>query len=249
MGWSEGGPIAIAYAAAHPERVSHLVLYGTYARLLQAPGYSLGRDPARAAAILALVEADWGTGSRLLASGFIPEFDSARVPWYTAYTRAACSPRAAAQSLASVYEELDVREFLPSIRQPALVLHRRDDFLTPFPLGRYLAEHLPNATFLELKGEHHLPYFGDAQAITDAIDSFLGPQNQQPSETFALDALSPREREVLRLVAEGLPNRDIAARLGVSPTTVARHLANIYAKLGVNTRSAAAAYAFKSGLV
>jgi DNA-binding NarL/FixJ family response regulator len=135
---------------------------------------------------------------------------------------------------------------LPTVQAPALVLHRRDDVLVSFVLGVYLAERLPRATFRELRGEHHVPYFGDTDSVVQTIDTFL-----RSSHTAAglMRPLSARELEVLRLLAEGSHDGEIASQLSISPATVGRHLANIYAKLGVSTRAAAAALAVRRHLV
>lgn len=251
LGWSEGGPLAMAFAAAHPERVEQLVLYGTYAKRYAAPGYPVGGDRSRGEAVLQLVRGEWGLGSRVLADVFVPEADPQRAAWFTAYQREATSPQGAVELLRAAYRA-DVRALLPRISTPALVLHRRHDRAVPFDLGVYLAQHLPHATLRALEGEHHLPYFGDVTAVTDAVEAFLCPPAS--SRTPGYGALPPlglsrREVEVLRLLVEGYPNRSIAEALTVSPATVARHLANIYNKLGVSSRAAATAWALRSGVV
>jgi DNA-binding NarL/FixJ family response regulator len=141
---------------------------------------------------------------------------------------------------------MDVRDVLPTIRTPALVLHRREDVLVSFALGVYLAERLRRATFRELRGEHHVPYFGDTRAVVEAIDTFLRTEGD---EAGVHRPLSARELEVLRLLADGQQDREIGERLGISAATVGRHLANIYTKLGVSTRAAAAARAVRQRLV
>ena len=244
LGWSDGGLMALAFAAAHPERVSQLVLYGAYARLGRAPDYPAGLDPAQRDAIVALVRSEWGLGSRLLADMVIPEADSERIARFTHYQRISTSPQAAVDILLANWQA-DLRDLVPAIRTPALVLHRRGDLHIPFALSAYLAERLPRARLQALDGEHHVPFFGDSDAVIAAIDAFLRVEMPQP----VAQALTPREVEVLRLLAEGLPNRDIAARLVVSEKTVGSHLASIFTKLGVSTRGAAAAYAFRHGYV
>lgn len=245
LGWSQGGPIAIAFAARYPRRVSHLVLYGTYARLAVDDDYPIGRDPRVVSGLVDLIRAQWGLGSRAFATMILPEADAQRVAWFTGYQRIATSPQIAADLLTANYA-MDVRSELPKIQAPALVLHRRDDVLVDFGLGVYLAERLPRATFRELKGDHHVPFFGDTRAVVEAIDSFL--RTPLP-DSVVQRPLSSRELEVLRLLADGSQDRDIAEQLGISSATVGRHLANIYAKLGVSTRAAAAALAVRQRLV
>lgn len=243
FGWSDGGLMAIAFAARYPERVSHLILYGAYARLARASDYPHGLDDRQRAAIVAIVGAEWGLGSRLLADLVIPEADALMVARFAAYQRVATSPQAAVDILLANWQA-EVRPLLPHITVPTLVLHRRHDPHIPFPLGCYLAEHLPNARFVALEGEYHVPFLGDAEAVVTAVNGFLATA-PRPS----VSDLTPREREVLRLLAEGLSNRAIAARLVVSEKTVGTHLAHIYAKLGVTTRAAAVAFAYRHGLV
>jgi pimeloyl-ACP methyl ester carboxylesterase len=84
VGWSQGGPIAIAFAARYPKRVSHLVLFGTYARLSVADDYPLGRDPRLVSGMLDLIRAQWGLGSRTFAAMFLPEVDAERLAWFAA---------------------------------------------------------------------------------------------------------------------------------------------------------------------
>lgn len=253
LGWSEGGPIALQLGAEHRERVARLILYGTYAKIHRAPDYPYGADPHRARAMIDLVLAEWGLGSRAFADLFIPEADPERLAWFTAYQRAATSPQAAADFLRATYR-IDVRKLLPDLQVPTLVLHRREDRVIPFALGAYLATALPMARLLPLHGEHHLPYFGDAQAVTDAIGDFLDAPNPSYASTAgtgmaAAVRLTPRELEILRLVAQGLHNREIAAKIAVSPATVGRHVHHILGKLQVGTRAAATAYAYRHGLV
>jgi len=199
-------------------------------------------------ALIDLSRAQWGVGSRAFASVFLPEADSSRLAWFTGYQRIATSPQAAVDFLVA-NSRMDVRPLLASVRAPALVLHRREDCLIPFELGAHLADHLPRATLRELSGKHHVPYFGDSLAITNAIDAFLAAEPEADAPAGASPSLSVRERDVLRLIARGCRNREIAERLRISPSTVGRHLANIYAKLNVSTRTAAAAHAIRERLV
>ncbi|SRR5579875_2669 len=239
---SGGGAAAITLTVARPERVAKLVLYGCYARLLAAPDYPIGRSDERPKALTSLVRSEWGLGSRVLADVFIPEADPARVAWFTTYQRIAATAEVAVTYLEADYA-IDVRPLLGQVACPVLVLHRRQEHMIPFPQGEYLAAHMSGARFQPLEGEHHIPYLGDSRALVDAVERFLAPPGA-PAR-----ALSPREIEVLKLVADGLANRDIAARLGVGEATVARHLANIFAKTATTGRAGAVAFGLRQQLI
>ena len=134
-----------------------------------------------------------------------------------------------------------------------MVIHRRDDRAMPFAQGREVASLLPDAQFVAAEGDAHPPWLGDSRAIVAAVQRFLAAPDPVTGEAVAPtdpdSPLSVREAEVLRLVAEGLSDADIAARLIVSPHTVHRHVANIRTKLGQPSRAAAAAYAARRGLI
>ncbi|MEV4313218.1 alpha/beta fold hydrolase [Actinocrispum sp. NPDC049592] len=238
FGGSSGGCIAMAYAAAHTDTVERLALYGSYAN-----GADIASPEARDA-IVAITLNHWGAGSRLLADVFMPSGTPADREAYVRFQRAAATPQDAARSLAAVYD-YDVREHLPHITMPTLVVHRRDDRAIPFALGRDLARTIPDTQFVALDGADHLPWHGDTTSITHAVTTFLGAPTPPPS----VKDLSPREIEILRLVAQGLSDHEIAAHLVLSPHTVHRHVANIRTKLGLSSRSAAAAHAAKAGLI
>jgi pimeloyl-ACP methyl ester carboxylesterase len=237
FGGSSGGCIAAAYAAAHPEQVDRLVLYGSYAN-----GAEIADQEAREA-ILSIVAKHWGVGSRLLADMFVPNGTAEERGELVKFQKACATPDSAAASLRAVYE-YDVRDRLPTIKAPTLVVHRRDDRAIPFALGQDVASRIPGAAFVALDGTDHYPWRGDAESIAHAV---LG--RQVVRQVSAVANLSTREIEVLRLVAEGLGDHAIAERLVLSVHTVHRHVANIRTKLGLTSRSAAAAYAAKAGLI
>jgi pimeloyl-ACP methyl ester carboxylesterase/DNA-binding CsgD family transcriptional regulator len=246
MGISCGGCIAVSFAARRPERVDRLVLYGSYAQ-----GHALGPPEARAG-MIDLVRSHWGLGSRLLADVFGPNWSAGDRAAFTASQRAAAEAEVAADLLELIYET-DVRDQLPQVRAPALVVHREHDRAMRLRGAREVAALLPHADLVTLPGEAHLPWHGDGDAVLRAVAPFLGivgaPATASGANAEALGELSAREREVLGLIARGLSDAQIAERLVLSRHTVHRHVANILAKLRLPTRAAAAAAAARAGLL
>ena len=246
MGISAGSCIAARFAARRPERVDRLVLYGSYAQ-----GPALGPAKARAG-MIDLVRSHWGLGSRLLADVFGPSWSPQDRAAFTTYQRAVADAEVAAELLALIYQ-VDVRDELPRIRAPALVVHREHDRAMRLTDAREVAALLPHADLVTLPGDAHLPWHGDGDAVLRAVAPFLGiempPAPARQAGAGALDELSTREREVLGLVAQGLSDAQIAEQLVISPHTVHRHVANILAKLRLPTRAAAAAAAARGGLL
>jgi pimeloyl-ACP methyl ester carboxylesterase/DNA-binding CsgD family transcriptional regulator len=242
FGGSSGGCAAMAYAAAHPDRVERLVLYGSYAR-----GTEIATAEARDS-LLALVGRHWGVGSRILADLFLPTATPAERDEFVRFQRGSLTAEKAVRSLAAVYA-FDVRDRLATIEVPTLVLHRRDDRAIPFALGQDVATRIPGATFVPLDGTDHLPWRGDADSLTRAVREFLGAGRRARRAGSQRGELSDRELDVLRLVAQGLSDQEIAHRLGISAHTAHRHVSNIRGKLGVSSRAAAAAHAATAGLL
>jgi pimeloyl-ACP methyl ester carboxylesterase/DNA-binding CsgD family transcriptional regulator len=236
LGASSGAGVAASFAAAHPARVSHLVLYGAFAH---------GEDIAPASARQAMLEAvagHWGLGSRLLADVFVPGASSAERDQFAAFQRQSARREQAHDALAATYR-LDAREALSRIKAPTTVLHRRDDRAVPFALGVDVAKRVPHASFVALEGEDHFPWLGDASAVADATLRGLGHHVPTRPPAPGPQALTEREREILELVAAGLTDAQIGERLVLSQHTVHRHVANARVKLGVRSRAAAAAAA------
>jgi pimeloyl-ACP methyl ester carboxylesterase/DNA-binding CsgD family transcriptional regulator len=236
VGASSGAAAAAGLAARHPSRVGHLVLYGAFAR-----GEDIAPEPARTA-MLDTIAAHWGLGSRLLADVFVPGASNAEREAFAAFQRQSASREAARASLAVAYR-IDATEHLAALRVPTTVLHRRDDRAVPFPLGVDVARRIRHADFVALGGEDHFPWRGDAAAVADATLRGLGHHVAHRPTVPGPEALTEREREVLRLVSEGLTDAQIGERLVLSPHTVHRHVANARVKLGVRSRAAAAAAA------
>lgn len=172
FGISEGGPMAILFAASQPDRVSSLVLYGTYARILASPDYEFGFDSDDVDGVVQLLRDDWGgpVGVHLWAPSVAD--DESFCDWWARFLRSGTSPRGAIDLL-RLYEEIDVRHALPAIETPTLVLHKDRDFVVPHMHGKYLAEHIPGARYVELSGDDHVPITEDADALLDEVEDFL----------------------------------------------------------------------------
>src|SRR3954452_18710899 len=164
FGISEGGPLSSLFAATHPERVSSLGLYGTYARLTEAPGYPEGIRAERFDEWTETVRREWGgaVGVELWAPS--EAGNQGFEHWWARLLRQGTSPSGGVDLL-SLYLEIDVRSVLGTIGAPALVLHRSGDRMVPFRQGRYLAEQIPDARLVELSGEDHLVFVGDSGAL------------------------------------------------------------------------------------
>jgi pimeloyl-ACP methyl ester carboxylesterase/DNA-binding CsgD family transcriptional regulator len=243
FGLSCGGCVSAAYASRHPARVDRVVLYGAYAC-----GRELGLLETREA-MTELVRSAWGLGSRMLADVFGRSLASDQRDAFAAYQRASASAATAADLLSLTYD-YDVRELLPGLTLPTLVVHRERDRAITVRHGREVAGLIATAELVTLPGDVHLPWHGDADSVIAAVAEFLGlPLPPRETHAAGIDELSAREREVLRLVAEGLGDAEIAERLVLSPHTVHRHVANIRRKLGLHSRSAAAVAASRAGLL
>jgi class 3 adenylate cyclase len=172
LGISEGGALAIMFAASYPERVTALVLAGAGARLAYAPDYPDGATQERQDKLLQMVEDGWGTA--VLLPFFYPSgADDPEVRgWWARFERMAASP-GATMSAGRMAMQLDVRPLLPALRVPSLVIHRLGDRAVPAAHGRYLAAHIPGARYAESPGADHWPWLGDAESDLGEIEEFL----------------------------------------------------------------------------
>jgi DNA-binding CsgD family transcriptional regulator len=182
----------------------------------------------------------------MLAGLFDPHASGDEIAEHTRMQRAAASSEAA-----SIFLDLelnaDLRPVLPGVPVPALVLHRRGDRTVPIGRGRELASLLRHARFVPLSGDSHLPWRDDQRELFRALAGFL--HTDEALETDGASPLSSRETEILRLVATGMSNREIATTLVLSEHTVHRHIANILRKLAQSTRAAAATQALRAGII
>jgi class 3 adenylate cyclase/tetratricopeptide (TPR) repeat protein len=169
FGYSEGGPMSILFAATYPERVSALVVYGSYARRMRADDYPWAATEEERLAYADEIEREWGWEADL--RNMCPNADEAMARWWGDRARAAASP-GAARDLILMNSYIDVRDVLSAVHVPTLVLHRLHDPDAPFEGGRYIAEHIAGATFVELPGEDHFVAM-DPDQILDEVEAFL----------------------------------------------------------------------------
>jgi pimeloyl-ACP methyl ester carboxylesterase/DNA-binding CsgD family transcriptional regulator len=187
FGYSEGGPMSILYAASYPERVQGLVLYSSYARRLWAPDYPWGFRPDERARYAAQIEQDWAWEADM--RHMCPNADEELARWWGERCRAATSP-GAARALIEMNSLVDVRDTLSAVQAPTLVLHRRHDIDSRVDEGRYLAERIPGAQFVELEGTDHFVAV-DPDQILDPVEHFV----------HALGSTTPTESSLTTLLA------------------------------------------------
>ena len=185
LGVSEGGPMCALFAATHPDRTVALMMIGSYARRLWAPDYPWGPTDAERQAFYDEIERDWGGPVGIDERAPSRAADSTFRDWWAHYLRQGASP-GAALALTRMNAEVDVRDILPLIRVPTLVLHRSGDRCLKVEEGRYVAERIPGATFVELPGSDHLPFVGDQDALLEAIERFVAAFGASAGEEGAL---------------------------------------------------------------
>jgi pimeloyl-ACP methyl ester carboxylesterase/DNA-binding CsgD family transcriptional regulator len=249
-GMSQGGAVAIEYAARHPERVSHLVLCGAYAR----GRYSWAKSQAEIdenEMAIRLAELGWDRDNPAFRETFatliLPDGSLEQHRSFTELMRLSTSAATAGRMLRE-FATLDVRPAAPRIACPTLVLHARNDERIPFDEGRLIAGLIPGARLVPLEGRNHILLENDPgwPAFVRELRAFLpGAEDGALPGLFA--QLSARERELLELIAQGLDNRRIAERLFLSEKTVRNHITNIFGKLEVPSRAQAIVRAREAG--
>jgi len=246
LGVSQGAALCIDYAVRHPERVSHLVLYGGYARGWSSRPDSPGRREYQA--IVELARTGWGKDNpafrQVFTSRFIPGGSAEQIEWWNDLCRRTTTPEIAVELLQS-RADVDVRDLLGAVRTPTLVIHARDDQVCPISEGRRLASAIPGAEFVELDSGNHvlLEHEPAWQRFRETVLEFVGVAAARGGENPAFAALSPRERQILALISEGLGNAEIGERLAISEKTVRNHVSHLFDKLGVWTRAQAMVFA------
>jgi pimeloyl-ACP methyl ester carboxylesterase/DNA-binding CsgD family transcriptional regulator len=252
LAWSEGGATSLLFARLKPERVAALVLLGTTARFTASADFPEGIPREFLELFINTMRQDWGTGVgfELYAPSMA---DDARMrSWWASYQRFASSPGAVAASL-RMHLDIDVLEVLPDIAVPTLVMHRTYDMLIPVECARYTAARITGARYVEQPGEDHMYWLGDQDSTLSAIRQFLAEtpdgapvaalrqSRRRPASGW--ESLTETELDTIRLVTAGMTNRQIAARLYVSPRTIQTHVSHIMRKLDIGRRSEIAAAA------
>ena len=241
LGISQGAGICIAYAIRHPERVSRLVLYGGYARGARSRTIRSRINFFRA--LVDVVRVGWAQDNpafrQVFTSRFIPGASNEQVKWFNDLCRITSSASAAAALLES-RGSMDVTDLLSQVRTPTLVLHGRNDEVVPIAEGRLIAAGIPGAQFVELDSRNHSCSRASRPGSAFSKKSRSFSELTTPAaEDTTFASLSPREREILARLTEGLSNAEIAEQLGVSEKTVRNHLSHLFDKLGVWSRAQA----------
>ena len=230
-------PAAITYAFRNPDHVSHLILWMGYAR---SADY---RASQRVQAAWSIIEKDWEMYTAMEGYRATNWQGGIEAQWYTHYLRQSVTPR----GLAAAFEGLrgiDVSELLAGLQMPTLVMAREESHVLSVDVAKDLAARIPNAELAIMDGSSRAPFEGDVAAVLHRIGRFL---DTTPAGAYP-DGLTLREVEVLRLVAAGRSNREIANELVLSERTVARHVTNIYDKIHSDSRAEATAYALRHNL-
>jgi pimeloyl-ACP methyl ester carboxylesterase len=242
LGISQGASLAIEYIARNPGRVTHLIVYGGFARGRRQRGTPEQADEAET--LESMIRVGWGKPNaafrRLFTTLYVPDGSPEQMDWFDDAMSVSTAPATAAK-IWGARTQLDVTARAPAIDVPTLVMHADGDSAVPFAEGRLIAGLIPGARFVPLEGRNHVllefePAWGE---FLRALDDFTGSAAAPPPDWD----LSAREEEILALVADGLSNEEIAERLVLSVRTVERHLSNCYVKLRISGKAARAAAA------
>jgi pimeloyl-ACP methyl ester carboxylesterase/DNA-binding CsgD family transcriptional regulator len=189
MGISEGGVMSALFAATYPERTAGLIIDGSYPSALRRPGYPWGYTEERLEIAIGQVKETWGRviGMERYAASQVDNPEVAN--WWATFTQMSASP-GDAQDLLRMNTHIDIREILPAIRVPTLIIHANGDRVAPIEAGRFFAEHIPGARLLELDSIDHWPYFGDADIVIGEVQELLtGGRTAPAPETMLATVL------------------------------------------------------------
>lgn len=251
LGISQGASVCVAYAARHPEKVAHLVLYGGYARGRYHRGLT-PRQAVEAETMINVIRIGWGQENpafrQLFSTQLMPEGSAEQIRWLNELARISATPEEAAEMEQAFYD-IDVTALAPAVRAPTLVLHARHDAAIPFEEGRLLAALIPDARFVPLESRNHILLQEEPawRRFQDEVRAFLGGGAARAAVPSRFADLTAREREVLDGIARGFSNLQIAERLYISPKTVRNHITHLFSKLEVTRRAEAIVRARDAG--
>lgn len=255
LGISQGAAVSVAYAVKHPEKVTHLILFGGYAR---------GRfhrdltpeERLQAETMINVIRVGWGKENpafrQLFTTMLIPEGAEEQKMWLNELARISATPENAA-AMEQAFYQIDVTELAKQVTVPTLVLHSRDDAGIPFEEGRLLAALIPEAQFVPLDSKNHIlldeePAWTRFLAEIHTFLGVIGPEEETADPQKLFPELTPRELDVLELMAQGTSNEAIAEKLVVSAKTVRNYTSRIYSKLNAESRAQAIVLAREAGL-
>jgi pimeloyl-ACP methyl ester carboxylesterase len=204
FGISDGGSLSLLFALHHRDRTQALILYGSWARRTAGPDYPWGPSADQLETTLADMDSAWATGMWWDRVRRSPQDDDRHQEWWARYLRMGASPTMAREVM-RMNAQMDLRGVLPGIEVPTLILHRKSDSWIDVGHGRYLAEHIPNARYVELPGSDHRPWLDDTETILTELEVFLlgSRKRTRRRSTFGVAALSRREREVAAMASRG----------------------------------------------
>jgi len=254
VGICSGSPVAIAYAVRYPERVTRLILHGSFG-VKHYSRYS-EEEIEKFQTMLRLMKVGWGQDNpafrQFFTTLFMPDATPEQMDWYNELQRISTSPEVAFRILKQI-SDTDTRSILSEVRTPTLVTHSRGDAIVSLDEACELATRIPDARFVPLESKNHLLLKDEPawQRFLAEVRAFLGTGISEsgpgsPQDVFP--ELTPREREVLQLIALGLDNGEIADRLFISSKTIRNHITHIFDKLQVDHRAQAIVLAREAGL-
>jgi pimeloyl-ACP methyl ester carboxylesterase len=250
LGTSQGAAIAVAYAARHPDRVSQLILLGGFATSYLSSHRADPKVLEEAETLLKIVELGWGSAQpafrQVFVSKFMPDATAEQRRGFDELQKATATPEMAARYLRAMFS-VNVRELAAQVRCPTLALHVKGDQTVQFEQGRRLAALIPGARFVPLEGSNHMMFQDEPAwaAFVQRVRAFLGTEVQPAAAVV----LTPRQLEVLRRVACGQTDKQVARELDLSPRTVEMHVAGAMKALGGKTRAEAVRSAAQRGLL
>jgi pimeloyl-ACP methyl ester carboxylesterase len=232
IGASFGAPLAVRWAARHPETVTRLILYGGWV------DGGVVAAPAVREHVLGLVDQHWGFASDVLTEIFAPDADAGFRAIFARYQRESTTAAFARRLLEACYD-IDVADDLSRIGAPTTVIHRKDDRAVPVSEGERLAAGIDGAQLTVLTGRTHVPFFGDARSVLNAMRHGLA---LPPLKGTTQITVTPRQLEVAALVAQGRSNRQIAEELFITERSAESHVERIRTRLGFRSRAQIAAW-------